>query len=55
MSSTKKPTRVSILPLPETRGIYKIQMVEGVTTATLSKEDRLEDSPTHVYDPVARK
>ena len=55
MSSSKKSAHVSILPLPKTRGMYKIQTIRGVIIATLSKEGKLDLAPSHMYDRVTKK
>ena len=56
MDSDKKPTRISIIPLPFAKGSFYIQTnKDGIITATPTKPGKMDKTPSHVYDPLIRK
>ena len=56
MSSAKKPVCISILPPPESTGTFKITILEDRSiTATLSKQGKVDNTPTHIYNPDTKK
>ena len=49
---SSKPSRVSLVPPPPERGVFKIEKRDdGIMVATPSKGGELASSPSHVHEP----